>query len=113
MTAVHEHPLSLRAERSSTASSTTERDSLTESADCRLQSEHRPSLRARLLINLFLLYQAARRGRPSPCRYLPTCSNYAIEAVQRHGAGRGSWLTIRRLSRCHPLGGRGADPVPE
>jgi uncharacterized protein len=67
----------------------------------------------RLLIVLVRCYQAARRGRPSPCRYYPTCSAYAIEAVQRHGAGRGSWLSARRLLRCHPWGGHGADPVPE
>jgi uncharacterized protein len=59
------------------------------------------------------LYQAARRGRPSSCRYLPTCSVYAIEAVERYGAWRGSWLATRRLGRCHPWGGYGADPVPE
>ncbi|WP_029011062.1 membrane protein insertion efficiency factor YidD [Azospirillum halopraeferens] len=47
------------------------------------------------------------------CRYLPTCSNYALDALSKHGAIRGSWLTIRRLSRCHPWGGSGYDPVPE
>ncbi|HTZ09613.1 MAG TPA: membrane protein insertion efficiency factor YidD, partial [Acidimicrobiales bacterium] len=52
-------------------------------------------------------------GRPSPCRYLPTCSDYAAEALERHGAGRGSWLAVRRLGRCHPWGGRGVDPVPD
>ncbi len=46
------------------------------------------------------------------CRFLPTCSEYALEALDRHGAGRGSWLTLRRLARCHPLGGSGFDPVP-
>lgn len=47
------------------------------------------------------------------CRFNPSCSNYALEALQRHGAWRGSWLTIRRISRCHPWGGRsGDDPVP-
>ena len=51
-------------------------------------------------------------GRPSPCRYDPTCSTYALEALERHGALRGSWLTVRRLGRCHPWGGQGWDPVP-
>ena len=47
------------------------------------------------------------------CRYAPTCSAYAMEAVARHGVWQGSWLTGRRLCRCHPWGGAGYDPVPE
>ncbi|MNP68828.1 putative membrane protein insertion efficiency factor [compost metagenome] len=46
------------------------------------------------------------------CRFQPTCSAYALEALDRHGAFRGSLLTLRRLSRCHPWGGQGFDPVP-
>jgi len=58
-------------------------------------------------------YQHLRAGRPSPCRFDPSCSTYALEALERHGAARGSWLAVRRLSRCHPWGGQGWDPVPE
>ena len=46
------------------------------------------------------------------CRFLPSCSDYAREAVVRHGAVKGAWLAARRLSRCHPLGSSGLDPVP-
>lgn len=67
---------------------------------------------ARVLAAPIRLYQLVRAGRPSPCRYLPTCSNYALEALEVHGAARGGWLTVRRLGRCHPWGGMGADPVP-
>ena len=49
---------------------------------------------------------------PPSCRYWPSCSEYAIEALQLHGVAKGSWLTLRRLCRCHPWGGHGVDPVP-
>ena len=51
-------------------------------------------------------------SRPRRCKYEPTCSAYAIEALQRHGLIRGAYLTARRLLRCHPWGGSGYDPVP-
>ena len=52
------------------------------------------------------------RVLPPSCRYQPSCSAYAITALQRYGALRGSWLAARRLLRCHPWGGSGPDPVP-
>jgi len=50
---------------------------------------------------------------PRVCKYEPTCSHYAEQAIERYGFIRGSWLAIKRLSRCTPLGGRGYDPVPD
>ena len=47
------------------------------------------------------------------CRHLPTCSEYALDAIDKNGAWRGFWLTLSRLSRCHPYGTRGLDPVPD
>ena len=47
------------------------------------------------------------------CRYDPTCSAYALQALERHGGVRGTWLTIRRVARCHPWGGQGVDDVPD
>lgn len=49
---------------------------------------------------------------PVACRYHPTCSQYALEAIRLHGGLKGSWLALRRIGRCHPWGGHGFDPVP-
>ena len=67
---------------------------------------------ARALLAAIGGYQRLTKGRPSPCRYWPTCSVYAAEAVETHGALRGTALAARRLARCHPFGGHGVDPVP-
>ena len=50
---------------------------------------------------------------PVACRFVPTCSDYAMEALERHGELRGGWLALRRILRCHPFGGHGYDPVPD
>ena len=49
---------------------------------------------------------------PSACRYIPTCSHYSHQAVEKYGAVKGAWLGLKRLARCHPFGGWGYDPVP-
>jgi len=54
----------------------------------------------------------ALSGGGGCCRFSPTCSEYAIQCLQQHGLIRGSWLSLRRISRCHPWGGAGFDPVP-
>lgn len=69
---------------------------------------------ARFLILLVRGYQVTFGAvMPPVCRYQPTCSRYSIEALEKHGALTGSWLTVRRLARCNPWGGMGYDPVPE
>lgn len=75
-------------------------------------STGRPSPLAALLLLGIRGYRAARAGRPTPCRFLPTCSAYGLEAIEEHGALRGGWLTIRRIGRCRPGGGSGVDLVP-
>ena len=72
-----------------------------------------PTPMARGIVALVKAYQVARSGRVSPCRFTPTCSQYAIEAINHHGARRGLSLTARRLARCRPGGPCGYDPVPE
>lgn len=68
---------------------------------------------ARALLVALDVYRVVISPRsPASCRYLPTCSEYALDAVRGHGAARGSWLAARRLSRCHPLRAGGYDPVP-
>jgi len=67
----------------------------------------------RMLRGLIRLYQLVLSPiLPPSCRYLPSCSDYAIEALASHGVLAGSWLALRRIARCHPWGGSGCDPVP-
>jgi putative membrane protein insertion efficiency factor len=66
------------------------------------------------LIQLVRLYRIAiSPWLGGNCRFDPTCSSYAIDALQIHGVVKGSWLAIKRMGRCHPWGGSGYDPVPE
>ncbi len=67
----------------------------------------------RVLIGVIRFYQTAISPlSPPSCRYTPSCSAYAREAIEVHGAGRGGWLALKRILRCHPWGGFGHDPVP-
>jgi uncharacterized protein len=66
----------------------------------------------RLIAAVHVYQRRISPTRPACCRFAPTCSAYAVEALERHGARRGSWLTLRRLVRCRPGATGGADPVP-
>ncbi|MCC6339771.1 MAG: membrane protein insertion efficiency factor YidD [Acidimicrobiia bacterium] len=63
-------------------------------------------------VALIRAYQWAFSWRPSSCRFHPTCSQYTLDALVEHGAARGGWLGVRRISRCHPWNEGGLDPVP-
>jgi hypothetical protein len=68
---------------------------------------------SRLLLFLIKMYRYCLSPLLGPnCRFFPTCSNYAAEAIGKHGAGRGSWLALKRIARCHPWHPGGYDPVP-
>lgn len=79
----------------------------------RQNNSDRPSLTARMLTGIVLFYRKFLSPlKPGCCRFTPTCSAYALEALRVHGAVKGSWLTIKRILRCQPFGGSGYDPVP-
>lgn len=68
---------------------------------------------SRLLIIFIRFYQGAISPFfPATCRYNPTCSEYGVQALKKHGALKGSWLAAKRIASCHPWGGSGYDPVP-
>lgn len=67
---------------------------------------------SRILILLILLYRATlARFLGGQCRYVPSCSQYAIDAVEKYGPWRGTWRAVKRICRCHPWGGKGYDPA--
>lgn len=65
-----------------------------------------------LLIPIRIYQKVISPFLPSACRYTPTCSHYAAEALMKHGPFKGGWLAIKRIASCHPWGGHGHDPVP-
>lgn len=67
---------------------------------------------ARVVVTLIRAYQAFSRSTPRVCRYWPTCSEYAAQAVARYGVVRGVWMAAKRVGRCHPFAPGGYDPVP-
>ena len=68
---------------------------------------------AKLLMGLIQFYRYAISPLiPPRCRYAPTCSQYALEAIRKYGAYKGGWLALKRICRCHPWGGHGHDPLP-
>jgi putative membrane protein insertion efficiency factor len=70
------------------------------------------SFPARVLMGPIRAYRIVSTRLPSQCRYHPSCSQYALDALTGHGARHGSWLAVKRIGRCHPWGGGGIDPVP-
>jgi putative membrane protein insertion efficiency factor len=76
------------------------------------ETGERAKLADRMIAAVRVYQRQVSPKRPPCCRYSPTCSSYAVEALERHGAGRGTWLTLRRLVRCRPGATGGADPVP-
>jgi len=69
-------------------------------------------LRGLVLIPVYIYRYVISPITPASCRHVPTCSEYMVESVRIHGPGRGFWMGLKRLSRCHPWGTSGYDPVP-
>ena len=71
------------------------------------------NLLTKLMVALVKLYQYIISPiLPGACRYTPSCSEYGVQALRKHGPWRGGWLTLKRILSCHPWGGHGYDPVP-
>lgn len=66
-----------------------------------------------LLLLIYIYKYAVSPLTPASCRHYPTCSEYSIQALRRHGPVRGSWMAVKRISSCHPWGSGGIDPVPK
>lgn len=111
--------VSVRAARSGAAGSGAERVAQPAAESSAAETPHdaalaRPDWKARILLGLIGAYQGVLSPHMvSPCKFHPTCSRYAAEAIRVHGARRGAWLALRRLGRCHPFGPGGFDPVPD
>ena len=73
----------------------------------------RPGVVARILVLPIRAWRLLSVHLPPRCRFYPSCSQYALDAITLHGAGRGTWLAVRRVGRCHPWHDGGVDPVPE
>ncbi len=73
----------------------------------------KPSMATRAFVGVIRFYQRLTAHRVAPCRFYPSCSSYAVEALETHGAWRGTLLSVRRIARCRPLGPHGIDLVPE
>jgi putative membrane protein insertion efficiency factor len=82
------------------------------SASTSVSTSVRPSLPARVVMLPIRAWRLLSVHLPPRCRFYPSCSQYALEALTMHGAARGSWLAVRRVSRCHPWHDGGLDPVP-
>lgn len=79
-----------------------------------MENEHRSTFMKTILTSLITFYQKYISPlTPPSCRFYPTCSHYGLEAIEKHGALKGSWMAVRRISKCHPFHEGGFDPVPE